>query len=135
MELNLKNDGNKIHIFSFFSGIGLLDLGFEKEGFKIVYVNESHEPFLNAYKYSRKKLDISPPNYGYFHGKIEDLLENEKKIKLADNISKSRNEGNIVGFIGGPPCPDFSVGGKNNGKHGEKGKLSLTYTNLLLTTY
>jgi DNA (cytosine-5)-methyltransferase 1 len=31
------------------------------------------------------------------------------------------------GFIGGPPCPDFSVGGKNRGGEGEKGKLSEVY--------
>lgn len=120
-----------IHLFSFFSGIGLLDLGFEKEGYKIVYVNESHEPFLNAYKYSRNKLDISPPEYGYFLGKIEDLLEGENKIKLTNWISKSRNADNTIGFIGGPPCPDFSVGGKNKGKHGENGRLSLTYVKLI----
>ena len=131
MGLNLKNNGNETHIFSFFSGIGLLDLGFEKEDFKIVYVNESHGPFLNAYKDSRKKLDISPPKYGYFHGNIEDLLKNENKIKLTDMISMSKNDNNIVGFIGGPPCPDFSVAGKNNGKYGENGKLSLTYIKLI----
>lgn len=120
-----------VHLFSFFSGIGLLDLGFEKEGYEIVYVNEFHEPFLNAYKHSRNKLDIPSPKYGYFRGKIEDLLEGENKIKLTNYISKSRNEGDTVGFIGGPPCPDFSVGGKNKGKHGENGILSLTYVNLI----
>jgi len=31
------------------------------------------------------------------------------------------------GFIGGPPCPDFSVGGKNKGSDGDKGKLSQVY--------
>ena len=32
-------------IFSFFSGAGFLDLGFEKAGFEIGYVNEIHKPF------------------------------------------------------------------------------------------
>ena len=120
-----------VHLFSFFSGIGFLDLGFEKEGYKIVYVNESHEPFLNAYKYSRNNLGISSPKYGYFLGKIEDLLDGDNKIKLTDYVSMSRNENKTIGFIGGPPCPDFSVGGKNKGKKGENGILSLTYVKLI----
>lgn len=120
-----------IHLFSFFSGAGFLDLGFEKEGYKIVYVNESHEPFLNAYKYSRNNLGISSPKYGHFLGKIEDLLDGDSKIKLTDYVSMSRNENKTIGFIGGPPCPDFSVGGKNKGKKGENGILSLTYVKLI----
>jgi DNA (cytosine-5)-methyltransferase 1 len=36
-----------------------------------------------------------------------------------------------VGFIGGPPCPDFSVAGKNRGEHGENGKLSRIYIELI----
>ena len=38
----------------------------------------------------------------------------------------------MVGFIGGPPCPDFSVGGKNRGKDGENGKLSSAYIDLII---
>lgn len=30
-------------------------------------------------------------------------------------------------MIGGPPCPDFSVGGKNEGGKGLNGRLSKTY--------
>ena len=37
----------------------------------------------------------------------------------------------MVGFIGGPPCPDFSVGGKNRGTDGENGKLSQVYCDLI----
>ena len=43
----------KIKIFSFFSGCGFLDLGFEKNGYEIVLVNEFFKPFLDAYKYAR----------------------------------------------------------------------------------
>ena len=35
----------KLKIFSFFSGAGFLDLGFEKEGYEIVFVNEFNEDF------------------------------------------------------------------------------------------
>lgn len=40
----------KLKIFSFFSGSGFLDLGFEKNGFEIVFVNEFHPAFMKAYK-------------------------------------------------------------------------------------
>ena len=46
----------KLKIFSFFSGSGFLDLGFAKNGFEIVFVNEFHPAFMKAYKYSRKKM-------------------------------------------------------------------------------
>jgi DNA (cytosine-5)-methyltransferase 1 len=38
---------------------------------------------------------------------------------------------NLTGFIGGPPCPDFSIGGKNKGKNGDNGKLTGIYFNLI----
>ncbi|XYJ24294.1 DNA cytosine methyltransferase [Bacillus velezensis] len=40
-------------------------------------------------------------------------------------------DNDIFGFIGGPPCPDFSVGGKNKGREGENGRLSGTYIDLI----
>lgn len=41
-----------INIFSFFSGAGFLDLGFELEGqFDIVYVNEFHKDFDDIYTF------------------------------------------------------------------------------------
>src|SRR5690606_12890829 len=30
-------------------------------------------------------------------------------------------------IIGGPPCPDFSAGGKNRGREGDHGKLLKTF--------
>lgn len=44
-----------IRIYSFFSGAGFLDLGFETEGFIIDFVNEYNKSFLEVYKYARKK--------------------------------------------------------------------------------
>jgi DNA (cytosine-5)-methyltransferase 1 len=40
-------------------------------------------------------------------------------------------DGSLVWFIAEPPCPDFSVGGKNRGGGGEKGKLTETYVELI----
>ena len=52
-------------IFSFFAGIGLLDLGFEMAGFDIAYVNEINRSFLGGYQYSRSQMKLSQPEYGY----------------------------------------------------------------------
>ena len=65
----------KIKIFSFFAGSGFLDLGFELSGFEIVYVNELYSPFMEAYRYSRKLLKLSSPEYGYHQGEKGDVKQ------------------------------------------------------------
>lgn len=122
---------SKLKIFSFFSGCGFLDLGFETNGFDIVFVNEFHRSFLDAYKYSRKALHHHKPKYGYCNTDVNEYLA-ERKGELSGYIAGEKADGNLVGFIGGPPCPDFSVAGKNRGRHGDNGALSLSYVNLIL---
>jgi DNA (cytosine-5)-methyltransferase 1 len=123
---------SKLKIFSFFSGTGFLDLGFEMNGFDIEFVNEFHPAFMNAYKYSREQMKLRKPKYGYFNGDINDFLS-ERKEELNGWMKDARTDGSLVGFIGGPPCPDFSIAGKQKGKDGENGKLSLSYINLIIT--
>lgn len=118
-------------IFSFFSGAGFLDLGFEKAGYEIGYVNEVHKPFLDAYKHSRRKMGTPQPTHGYFEGDIECCLSGEEAKRLSGLVNTAKKDKRLVGFIGGPPCPDFSVGGKNRGQHGENGKLSKIYVDLI----
>ena len=118
-------------IFSFFSGAGFLDLGFEMNDFEISFVNEFHPAFMNAYKYSREKMKLSKPTYGYYTGDINVFLS-DRKDELAGWMRDARSDGSLVGFIGGPPCPDFSIAGKQKGKDGENGKLSLSYINLII---
>lgn len=119
---------NKIKIYSFFSGCGLLDLGLENAGFNIAMVSEKYEPFLDAYKYSRKKLEKTKPEYGYFKNDIQNYLDD---VSLLGNIIRNECDDTIIGFVGGPPCPDFSIAGKNKGIYGENGKLSEVYFNLI----
>lgn len=118
-------------IFSFFSGCGLLDLGFEKAGHDISFVNEYWGPFLEAYKHSRSKLKLKEPEYGYSSDSIEKFL-GDKKHLLAKHVNEQQKKGALVGFIGGPPCPDFSVGGKNKGATGDNGRLSQVYADLII---
>ncbi len=133
MTLSSSNPKNKIPlIFSFFSGAGFLDLGFEKSNFEIAYVNEYHLPFLEAYKYSRSKMQIPPPRFGYFCGDVASCLNGEESLNIKKYVQEAKKLGYLIGFIGGPPCPDFSVGGKNRGCEGENGKLSRTYIDLIV---
>lgn len=124
-----------IGLFSFFAGAGFLDLGFETTGYyKTLFVNEFKESFNRIYQYSRYIMGIPTPQYGHNVGDIATWLENkEANNKLHNWVNESINNPDIelVGFIGGPPCPDFSVAGKNKGKEGENGKLSQTYVNLI----
>ncbi|HEY9848763.1 MAG TPA: DNA cytosine methyltransferase [Leptolyngbyaceae cyanobacterium] len=122
---------NKPKIFSFFAGTGFLDLGFELNGFDIVYVNEIYSPFMQAYRYSRECLKLPTPEYGYHEIDITNLTKGEEALQLSYLIKDARKNTNIVGFIGGPPCPDFSIGGKNRGREGDNGKLSACYVELI----
>lgn len=126
---------NQPKIFSFFSGSGFLDLGFEDSGFNVVYVSEIFSPFVEAYRYSRLALNKRSPEYGYQFGEDGDvmtLLDREENIsKLLDLIKDAKRNSSIIGFIGGPPCPDFSIGGKNRGQNGNNGKLSASYIELI----
>ena len=115
-------------IFSFFSGSGFLDLGFENSGYEVVFVNEFHPPFMDAYKHSRAVMNKPIPRFGYAEESIEEVDHN----KLKDNIKALKKEKRLIGFIGGPPCPDFSVAGKNKGRDGENGKLSQSYINIIV---
>lgn len=119
-------------IFSFFSGSGFLDLGFEDSGFDVQFVNEHHQPFLDAYIHSRVKLGKKKPKFGYSALGIEELVYGENSQLLNNSVNAAKDTGKLVGFIGGPPCPDFSVGGKNKGKEGENGKLTEVYVDAII---
>gem|GEM_PF-144932 len=121
----------KIKIFSFFAGIGFLDLGFEMAGIEVLYVNEVNSSFLSGYQYSRSKLGLSQPEYGYDCDDATNLLQCQKEERFRDLLTDARKDGSIVGFIAGPPCPDFSVGGKNRGGEGNNGKLTETYIEII----
>jgi DNA (cytosine-5)-methyltransferase 1 len=123
----------EIGIFSFFSGAGFLDLGFEKtNGFEVMFVNDVHQPFIDIYRHSREKLNTPLPIFGTHTADIDDFLRPIKSEILEDCIQQTKASKDFIGFIGGPPCPDFSVGGKNRGKEGDNGKLSESYIDLII---
>jgi DNA (cytosine-5)-methyltransferase 1 len=123
-----------ISLFSFFSGSGLLDLGFENENldFNVVFVNEYHQSFLNAYVHARQNHHVQAPVYGYHCCDINNFITTNQATILQNYLQEQRDQDNIVGFIGGPPCPDFSVGGKNRGRNGQNGVLAQNYVELII---
>lgn len=123
-----------MNLFSFFSGAGFLDLGFELEGhYNIVFVNEFHKAFNDVYQYARKNMGLPTPLYGHHVENIIHYVDgtHPEMIRGLMNLVNESKEYALTGFIGGPPCPDFSVAGKNKGKEGDNGKLSQTYVDLI----
>lgn len=116
-------------IYSFFSGVGFLDLGFQNAGFDIAFVDEYDERFLHAYQYARRN-DPHIPQYGYSHLDVRSFLTDSVWNEIFPDYRQ--NEDTLIGFIGGPPCPDFSVAGKNEGKDGKNGQLTSVYTDLII---
>lgn len=116
-----------INIFSFFAGTGLLDLGFEDAGFNIVHVDEMNSAFLKCYRFARKNRFYTPC-YGWSNDDIQLYLDDDywhNKFPLKTNCD-------LIGFLGGPPCPDFSIAGRNAGVSGKNGKLTDVYMQLII---
>lgn len=126
-----KETGSDMKIFSFFAGVGMLDLGFQDAGYEIVFVNEFKKEFMDSYCYARRKRNYNQPIYGYHVKDINYYLEDMGEHIFQQYIDNERQNNELIGFIGGPPCPDFSVGGKNKGREGENGKLAKSYIDMI----
>ena len=120
--------GTRCAIFSFFSGAGFMDLGFEREQFEVAFTIELSTHFCRAYKYSRERMGMPLPRFGCNKGDVSQI----EHVTLRTRVERMRSEGKLVGFIGGPPCQDFSKAGKNLGESGDDGKLTGAYFDLIL---
>lgn len=116
-----------IPVLSFFTGGGFLDIGFEQAGFRTVWTNEVNTVFADMYRFGmtwwRRSLNPHADE-----AKISNTRSVEKVF--APGVLQRAFHGccpKFFGIIGGPPCPDFSVGGKNRGGKGTNGRLSKTY--------
>ena len=94
-------------IFSFFAGVGMLDLGFQEAGYEVVFVNEYKQEFMDAYCYARRKRNYNQPVYGYHVNDINYFLNGIGEHNFQQYMDHERHNNELVGFIGGPPCPDF----------------------------
>jgi DNA (cytosine-5)-methyltransferase 1 len=116
----------EIPILSFFTGGGFLDIGFEDAGFKVVWSNEVNPDFVRLYASGMTAWKKSSGDVRGFSIRNSKSIENVFAPEiLKDAFPSGRPD--IFGVIGGPPCPDFSVGGKNKGGSGRHGKLSKTF--------
>lgn len=120
-----------IPLLSFFTGGGFLDIGFEQAGFDIVWTNEINPSFAEMHKQGmsawRKSTGRTQRVTAASNRKsITDLQPSEVIVEAF-----GESEPSIFGIIGGPPCPDFSIGGRNGGAEGEQGKLTQVFVDLI----
>jgi len=101
-----------MNIFSFFSGAGFLDLGFETQGhFDVVFVNEFHQAFNDVYQFARQNMNMQLPIYGHHVEDITEYLDGEHQDRLAalnEMVEESKGQ-QLTGFIGGPPALIFPL--------------------------
>jgi len=117
----VKCDG--IPLLSFFVGGGLLDMGFEQAGFEIVWTNECEPAFIRGYESGIAAWRLSRNDTKPAQITCTSRIEFTKSNQIFSQAFGNRRPG-LFGIIGGSPCPDFSMAGKNGGREGENGKLS-----------
>ena len=119
-------------VVSMYSGIGALDLGFERAGFTTVMSNELRPAFAVGYQHARAAVGVPPPRHGLVLDTAAAFLD-ERKDQLTAAMTEARATYGLVAFLGGPPCPDFSVAGKQGGSQGKHGRLTTVYADLIVT--
>ena len=120
-----------VPLLSFFTGGGFLDIGFEQAGFDIVWTNEIDVAFAEMHDHGmstwRRSVGASQTESAISNRKsITDLRPGEV---MAEAFGGPRPT--TFGIIGGPPCTDFSVGGRNGGSEGEHGRLTQVFVDLI----
>lgn len=116
-------------IISLFSGGGFLDLGFINQGFQIEEALEIEPYFIHAYNHGMTTYFNKSENY-YVKNNLIQHRNIERPADVSNVLEQERLKNNykhITGIIGGPPCQDYSVGGKNGGIEGERGRLIYSY--------
>lgn len=97
-------------VASFFAGCGGLDLGFKQAGYEVIWANEFDKTIHQTYQFNH------PETY---------LCKSDIRDLDKDDIP------DCDGFIGGPPCQSWSVGGKQLGLDDERGQLFFDYIRLI----
>ncbi|HEX8145020.1 MAG TPA: DNA cytosine methyltransferase [Pyrinomonadaceae bacterium] len=117
-----------IPLLSFFTGAGLLDLGFLQAGFNnIVWRNEYEPNFVRGFEFATH-AHLGKEHKVTNTGSIHDATPRKIKKEAFNNTGTPE----LFGIVGGTPCPDFAFGGNNKGEHGEHGKLSQVYVDRII---
>lgn len=96
---------NKLKVASLFAGVGGIDLGFEKAGFKIVYANEIDPYPTQTYNLNFNLIADNRDIYEVRASEIPDF--------------------NVL--VGGFPCQAFSIAGYREGFEDKKGRGTLFF--------
>ncbi|UYZ58042.1 DNA cytosine methyltransferase [Hymenobacter latericus] len=125
---SLQEIAHQIPVLSFFTGGGLMDMGFESLGFPVVWTNEVDPQFAALYaagmtSWRRGKDPQAGEAKITFAGSIVDIPDDDTILKQAFPAGTP----NLFGIIGGPPCQDFSIAGKREGIGGQRGSLTHDY--------
>jgi len=92
-DMSREKTGSQFGIFSFFTGAGFLDLGFEDAGFKTMMANEIDPDFSRVYLYAHKVMRKALPKFGLQTGDVCCYLEDDVKRKeLAKKVREAKKE-------------------------------------------
>lgn len=125
---------NKIFdIISLFSGGGFLDIGFLNKGFQVVDAVEIEPYFIEAYNFGLDQYFKKSDNYFVRNGLVKPhiIAKPTDASDLTEQTRLRKTHRKITGLIGGPPCQDYAVGGKNGGIEGERGRLIYSYLDIV----
>lgn len=100
----------RMRIVSLFAGCGGLDLGFENEGFDVIWANEYDKDIWETYKLNHKNT----------------ILDQRSICDISDGEVPDCD-----GIIGGPPCQSWSTGGSKRGITDKRGQLFFDYIRIL----
>ncbi len=117
------------NILSLFTGGGFLDIGFFNNGFQVQEAVEIEEAFIYGHNAGLNSYFQHSDNY-YVKNQLVTHTPIDKKTDASDENEIQRlgvTHHNITGIVGGPPCQDYSTGGKNAGATGDRGKLIFSY--------
>ena len=99
-------------VFSFFSGGGGLDLGFEAAGFSTALCSDIYEEYLETLSTNLPDANVLKLDIAEFTKFFEKNI-NDKSLP--------------VGVIGGPPCQSFSILGSRSSIQDPRGALVFDY--------
>lgn len=109
--------GSTKAVWSFFTGAGGLDLGFECSGVTTTLAVEIDNDCCNTLRHNRPDLDV--------------WQEDVSRLD-ADMIRRRTHcDDDVFLMIGGPPCQSFSSGGKRAALSDPRGNLIYTYLRLI----
>lgn len=124
-----RDPGPALPVISLFTGGGFLDLGLERAGLSTVFTNEYDPRLAELFVEGAKGVRIghrrwAPP---------EPVVDSITNLTAA-SVKRRAFAGctpHVFGVVGGPPCPDFSRGGVNNGGSGQNGRLTRSFVDMV----